>query len=144
MIVCATRGGEASRAVQQQAIAYALKEDESLMFLFVADETQYGAIGGGLRSAFKAELLWMAETLMTLLQKRGRSAGIGTNYRILEGNVKEQIVAYLREQRPELLFVGAPRGTTSDIIGDDEIEQFALEIEKETGVKVIVARPDVE
>jgi hypothetical protein len=107
-IVCATRGGEGSRAVKERAIEHALAHDCALVFLFVIDaeaiEEEGPAAGGrALDSALRRELRWIGRVLLELL--------------------------------------GAPRGTTANVFGDDAIERFAEEIASISGVEVEVARP---
>ena len=142
LIVCATRGGQGSRAVQRAAVAHAKEADARLEFLYVVDDEVIEGISNTLRPALRQELLWIGRTLLELAARRGRLEGVSAEIIVLEGTVRDQIIAYLREHNVLALYVGAPRGTTANNFGDDEIEQFALMVERDTDTKVHVARPD--
>ena len=60
---------------------------------------------------------------------------------IREGPVQDEICRFITEREAELLLIGAPRGTTAVIFGDDKVEQFAADIEKTTGIPVEIVRP---
>lgn len=142
-IVCATRGGEGSRAVQLAAIRRAKESELPLVFLYVADpHSLENDIDEGLKEAIRAELNWMGETLLRIAQKRADSAYLATEVKIREGNVREEIRRFLQEADAELLMLGAPRGTTANVFGDDAIEQLAEEIEAQSSVKVEIVRPE--
>lgn len=139
-IVCATRGGQGSRAVQGAAVRYAASNNSQLIFLYVVDDTQY-PVDEVLRPALRAEMLWLGRTLLQLALRRGALQGVAADLVILEGNTESQILAYVREHRPDILFLGAPRGTTP-YFGDDQIEKFAVAVESDTQTRVELIRPE--
>lgn len=141
-IVCATRGGEGSLAVQVAAIDRAKATGKPLIFLFVTDPLSVSAYDEGLAEAVKAELNWMGETLLRVAQMRADSARVISEVRIRQGNVKEEIPRFLKEVGADLLFLGAPRGTTANVFGDDAIEQFGNQIERDSGIPVEIVRPE--
>ena len=141
-IVCATRGGEGSWAVQLLAIQRATESKRPLIFLFVADPTNLQPYDAILKTAVESELIWMGETLLRIAQLRADSAHIISEVKIRPGRVVEEVIRCVRDQQASLLLLGAPRGTTANVFGDDAIEQFAQKIEQETGVSVEIARPE--
>ena len=141
-IVCATRGGAGSRAVQQQAIKYANERQSELVFLYVIDLTRMSPAEEILRPAVREELQWLGRTLLRIAQKRATKSQIDSEVVIRDGAVFEEICRFLKEQSSDLLLLGAPRGTTANIAGDDVIEQLAEEIHSETGVEVEIVRPE--
>ena len=142
-IVCATRGGEGSRAVQEMAIAQAKELDKPLIFLYVADpQSLDDVLDAELQTAVSAELQWMGETLLRIAQTRADEMYLATDVKIREGNVKAEIIHFLQNNKIDLLMLGAPRGTTANVFGDDTIEQLAEAITKETAVTVEIVRPD--
>ncbi len=142
-IVCATRGGEGSRAVQAAAIQRAKATDSPLNFLYVADPNSLDDdIDAGLKTAVLAELHWMGETLLRIAQKRADAEHLTSNVSIREGNVPQEIIRFVQEVEADLLMLGAPRGTTANVFGDDAIEQLARQIQAEAGVRVEIVRPD--
>jgi nucleotide-binding universal stress UspA family protein len=141
-IVCATRGGEGSRAVQLAAIDRARESGDELIFLFVADSTIQDHVDAALKPAVREELLWMGNAMLQIAKQRAGVRHIDVSLVVREGDVQEEIASFLRESSASLLLLGAPRGTTETIFGDDAIEQFALKITEATGVAVEVVRPE--
>lgn len=142
-IVCATRGGEGSRVAQMAAIEHAKATDKPLIFLYVVDPHSLDEdIDISLREALLAELNWMGETLLRIAQRRADVAHLGTEVRIRKGNVRDEITRFVKDVQADLLVLGAPRGTTANVFGDDAIERLAEWIEGQTAVPVQITRPD--
>jgi nucleotide-binding universal stress UspA family protein len=140
-IVCATRGGAGSRAVQQAAITYARERGTGLVFLFVIDTSSLENEEAEMVAAVRDELLFLGQTLLRIAKKRAANYQVKAEIIVRDGNVKQQISKFLDESSAELLLLGAPRGTTDTIFGDDVIEQFAESIHRDTGVEVEIIRP---
>ncbi len=142
-IVCATRGGEGSRAAQMAAIAQAKLTGKPLLFLYVVDPNSLDdKINDSLKEPMLAELTWMGETLLRIAQKRADTAFLSTEVKIRRGVVQAEIVRFVKEVNADLLILGAPRGTTANVFGDDAIEQLAAGIQQETAVTVEIIRPE--
>jgi nucleotide-binding universal stress UspA family protein len=141
-IVCATRGGEGSRAAQIAAIQRAKAESKRLTFLFVTDPASLGHVDDLLLTAVQEELNWMGQTLLSIARRRAHLAGLEAEVVVRVGEVAIEIVDYLKEYEPDLLLLGAPRGTTANVFGDDAIERFSEAVEKETNVPVEIIRPE--
>lgn len=142
-IVCATRGGEGSRVVQEMAIGRAKEEDKELVFLYIADPNSLDDdLEPELKTAVSAEMHWMGETLLRIAQTRADEMYLATDVKIREGNIRAEVIHYLKSHETDLLLIGAPRGTTANVFGDDTIEQLAEAITKETAVTVEIVRPD--
>ena len=141
-IVCATRGGEGSRAVQLAAIERAKQLGKDLVFLFVADVTFQERVEETLHTAVRDELIWMGNVMLQIAKLRAGERDTDVQLVVKVGGVREEIGRFLRESRADLLLLGAPRGTTATVFGDDAIEQFARSIQEETGVAVEVIRPE--
>lgn len=142
-IVCATRGGEGSRAAQMAAIEQAKAMDKPLFFLYVVDPNSLDdEIDESLKDALLAELTWMGETLLRIAQKRADAVYLSTEVKIRKGKVQEEISRFVKDMNADLLVLGAPRGTTANVFGDDAIERLAEGIRKETAVAVEIIRPD--
>ena len=140
-VVCATRGGAGSRAVQERAIDYARQRELGLVFLFVIDISDLEDADEKLRSAVLAEMAWLGRALLQIAHQRAQGAGIVSEIVIREGKVRDEICRFLDERSAEMLLLGAPRGTTATIFGDDVVEQFAVTVEDATGVPVEIVRP---
>ncbi|MDX1689134.1 MAG: universal stress protein [Candidatus Promineifilaceae bacterium] len=140
-IVCATRGGQGSRAVQLAAIDRAKERNERLVFLYVVDVPLIKEYDEALSGAMHAESHWLGEALLRVAQQRAQREQVKAEIAIREGDVKEEIEAFLTESDAAVLMLGAPRGTTPTVFGDDAIERFAATIENDTGVAVEIVRP---
>jgi len=143
-IVCATRGGEGSRAAQMAAIRRARKEGKPLVFLFVTSPASLGEIDELLLPAIRQELNWMGKTLLQVAKGRAETAGLKASVEIREGDVQEQIEKFLQEAHASVLMLGAPRGITANVFGDDAVERFAQSIQDDTGVEVLIIYPNHE
>lgn len=141
-IVCATRGGAGGRAVQTRAISYARENDKPLVFLYVIDTEALTNKDNALATAVHQELGWLGQTLLRIAQKRAESLQVESEIVVREGPVRDEISRFLQERSAELLLLGAPRGTTSSIFGDDAIEQFAISIQESSNVPVEIVRPE--
>jgi nucleotide-binding universal stress UspA family protein len=140
-IVCATRGGQGSRAAQLKAISCAQETGDRLVFLYVVDLNILGEYDEFLSSAIHAEFHWVGQALLRIARQRAERADIDADIVVRDGAVKEEIERFLQECNASQLLLGAPRGT-STVFGDDAIEQFAQMIEDDTGVPVFVVRPE--
>lgn len=141
-LVCATRGGEGSRAAQLAAIAQAQAENAALTFLYVVDPHSLAGVDESLETAVSAELRWMGQTLLKIAQNRARAAGLHTEIIIRHGHTADQISQFLQDTDTDLLILGTPRGTTANVFGDDAIEQFASTIQQQTQVSVKLIHPE--
>jgi nucleotide-binding universal stress UspA family protein len=143
-VVCATRGGEASRAVQMAAIEQAKSSGSPLVFLYVVAPDSIMGVEPGLEDVVLEELIWLGKAVLNVAEDRAKSEGLSAEKVIRTGNVREEICSYLIEQKASLLLLGAPRSTTTSIFGDDPEERFASSIHDTTGVDVAVVRPDID
>ena len=143
-IVCATRGGEGSRAAQEAAIRRARIEGKPLVFLYITSPDSLGDVDEQLIPAIRQELNWMGQTLLQVAKGRAEAAGLKATVEIREGAVQMEIERFLQESNAEVLILGAPRGLTANVFGDDVVEQFAQTIQADTGIEVQVIYPDSE
>ena len=143
-VVCATRGGEASRAVQMAAIEQAKASGNPLVFLYVVSPDSIKDVEPGLEDAVLEELIWLGKAVLNVAEDRAEGEGVKAKKVIRVGSVRDEICGYLIEQQASLLLLGAPRSTTTSIFGDDPVERFASSIHDNTGVDVAVVRPDID
>jgi nucleotide-binding universal stress UspA family protein len=142
-IVCATRGGEASRRTQEYAIRLAKERGEALIFLCVFDPSFAGQLNVGLAAALADEQRWLGRALLGIAQARAREQGLGAQAEVLSGPVMEGIKEYLRQAQADTLVIGASKEDTSLAAFDmSEVERFAEKVHEDTGVQVIVVPPE--
>ena len=75
-IVCATRGGEASRRTQERAIALAKERGAPLIFLCAVDPSFAGTVSDELAAALADELRRLGRSLLCIAQARAREKGV--------------------------------------------------------------------
>ncbi len=107
-IVCATRGGEASRRTEDRAIALARESDAELVFLYVVDT----AFARGLTGKFDIEIVAkdlreIGKIVLEQARQRAREQGVSARGEIREGVVADEIQRFLeRHEDADLLVVG--------------------------------------
>ncbi len=120
------------------------KEGKPLVFLYVTAPDSLGDVDEQLLPAIRQELNWMGQTLLQVAKGRAETAGLKATVEIREGNVQTEIERFLQESKAEALILGAPRGLTANVFGDDAVELFAQSIQEDTGVEVQVVYPESE
>lgn len=138
-IVCATRGGEASRRTQEKAIALARAREAPLIFLFVADTNFAHLSNPALAEVLADEMERLGRGLLYIARTRAEEQGIFAEIVVRYGAVRQAIEDFLREVQASTLVMGAPgTGSEKKTFSPGELPQFAQEINTTTGVEVIV------
>jgi len=138
-IVCATRGGEASRRTQERAIALAKKRGSELIFLCVVDPGFARPANKALAAALRSELERLGRALLYIAQARAREQGVAAKAVVRCGPVGDTIEAYLREVNARTLVIGAPRNETALRAFDPgEIGLLAEDVKRELGIEIVV------
>ncbi len=141
-IVCATRGGEASRRAQERAIALAREQGAPLIFLFVVDTGPLKP-SKELAGVLADELEQLGASLLCIAQARAREHGVEAEMVVRRGAVRLALESFLREVDAGTLVIGAPerseRGAEHPPVFDPAgIDHFAAQIRAGLGVEVIV------
>ncbi len=142
-IVCATRGGEASRRTQERAVALAREQEAPLIFLFVADTSSIKEKmkpSKELVDVLADELEQMGASLLRIAQARAREQGIEADMVVRRGAVRPVLESFLREVDASTLVIGAPEhGAEHPPVFDPAgMDHFAAQIRAGLGVEVIV------
>lgn len=142
-IVCATRGGEASRRTQERAIALAIERGAELVFLCVFDPSVARSLDSTLAAAVIKERRWLGRALLGIAQARARRAGVDAGAVVLDGPVVETIETYLRQVKASALVIGQSKGDSAmATFRVGRIWHFAERIERDTGVETVVVVPE--
>ncbi|GAB4536458.1 MAG: hypothetical protein Kow0063_22000 [Anaerolineae bacterium] len=138
-IVCATRGGEASRRSQEHAIALARERGDPLIFLFVVDTNFTQPANEALAVALADELERLGRGLLCIAYSRAQEQGVAAEMAVRHGAVRQAIQDFLREVQASTLVLGAPAmGSEKRTFSPEEMPQFARQISASTGVEVVV------
>lgn len=141
-IVCATRGGEASRRTQERAIQLAQERQVSLDFLCVFDPQAQGPLNETLAAAVVAEQRWLGRALLGIARARAKNAGVEATTEVRFGPVLATIEAYLRQVGASTLVLGQSNVDTAlATFHPHHVRGFAQQVAQDTGVEVIVVTP---
>jgi hypothetical protein len=143
LIVCATRGGEAGRRTQEQAIALAKERNEDLIFLCIFDPTFAGDLSDALSEAVLQEQRWLARTLMNVAQSRARVQGVNAQAVLRSGPVVDSIEDFVLESCASTLVIGQPKiDSALGALELDRVQSCAEQLVDRTGIEVVVVTPE--
>lgn len=138
-IVCATRGGEASRRTQERAIALAKERGTPLIFLCAVDPSFAGPVDDELSTALADELRRLGRSLLCIAQARAREQGVEAQTHVRCGPARQTIEEYLHEVDAGTLVIGSPQADTQRQAFDtDEVHRFAEALRQTTDVEVVI------
>ena len=134
-ILCATRGGEASRKTQDAVIAMAKEEGASVLFLYVVDLEFLKLTARGVRPDVVAtEMERMGEFLLAIACERAAAQGVEAEICLRHGPLVEALEQAAREEGADCIAFGRPAGTDSSFSLTD-LERLAAGIKEETGIE---------
>lgn len=138
-IVCAIRGGEASRRTQEKAIAIAKEKKAKLIFLFVIDPDLMKKVDSHIAKEFIEELSFLARLHLRVACYRARKEDLESDFVIGEDKIKEAIENCLKEYKAGLFIMGSPKKDhpQSQFVME-QLKKFIKEISEATGVPVEV------
>jgi nucleotide-binding universal stress UspA family protein len=133
-ILCATRGGEASRRTQDRAIALAKERGDELVFLYVVDIHFLDKTAAPIVVDVENEVTKMGEFLLLMAQERAAAQGVTAGAISRSGKVREELKQAALEEGASLVLLGRPAGDES-VFHLASLQDFAAEVEAETGVE---------
>ncbi len=139
-ILCAVRGGPESRETVTYAIDLALETGARLTFFHALDAEFLNHATIGPLSVVYHELVEMGKFTMLILVDRAQRRGVAeVNYAVWEGNIRKQLQQAAFETKAAVMVMGRPtRSPTQNVFKDDEMENFAAELEKEGQLRLIL------
>ena len=136
VILCATRGGEASLESQDAAIALAKQAGDELIFIYVYDVEFLTHANYALREDLVAdELNRMAEFLMTMAVDRAKAQGLSSRSVIREGEFRAELLSALQDEKARLLILGRP-GEDDGHFALEHLSELARRLQEESGIPV--------
>ncbi|MGW8144443.1 MAG: universal stress protein [Anaerolineales bacterium] len=137
MILCATRGGEASFRAQDKAIKMAKERGHKLVFLYVIDLHFLDKTAAPLVVDVEEEVREMGEFILLMAKERASKQNIIAKTMCRKGKAKEEIIKIAHKEDIELVVLGKPAGDDS-AFRLSGLKKFAAKIEKETGTKTVI------
>lgn len=136
-ILCATRGGEASRRTQDAAIALAKEQGDDLIFLYVADSSFLNRTAAPLVIDVESRLVKMGEFQLLMAQERAAAQGVSAHTVVREGKLRAELVGAARELQVDLIILGRPVDRHDEAIFDETgLQALATSLQAITGAKV--------
>jgi nucleotide-binding universal stress UspA family protein len=136
-ILCATRGGEGSERMQDQAIALAKEQNAELIFFFVADISFLAQMAAPIVIDVERRLEQMGQFQLARVQKRAAAQGIEAQAVVRCGRFRLELVAAAQDLGATLILLGRPHGQTA-VFEEETLSAFAAALQNETGIKVRV------
>lgn len=140
-IVCAIRGGPASRGTIDRAVELAGKVDLPLYFLYVLNLDFLSHTASSRVKTIKKEMQQMGDFILLIAQEKALELGISAKGEVRQGSVGEEIIELCREVGAEYVVLGHPLGQEEDdIFTQERILKFISRIEAESEAKVILVK----
>lgn len=133
-ILCATRGGEASRRTQDKAIALAREQGDELIFLYVVDIHFLDKTAAPIVVDVENEVAKMGEFLLLMAQERAAQQRVTATAIVRKGEVRDELKKAALEENVSLVVLGRPAGDDS-VFQLASLQNYAAEIEAETGIE---------
>lgn len=134
LILCATRGGEASYRTQQAAIALAKERGDKIVFLYIIDLHFLNKTAAPIVVDIESELEQMGRFFLLMAKERAMEQGIEVDTITRKGAVREEIIQAALDLEATLVVLGRPAGEQS-AFETSSLQAFAEKISQETGAQ---------
>lgn len=135
MILCATRGGEASFPTQDAVIALAKKQGDELVFLYVVDISFLNHTAAPLVVDVKSSLEKLGQFQLVMAQERAAEQGILAQTIVRQGQLRAELGIVANEIGATLIVMGRSHGPDA-AFEESALQTFAADLESETGIEV--------
>jgi nucleotide-binding universal stress UspA family protein len=137
IILCPTRGGEASYPNQDRAIAIARERQADILFLYVSNVRFLDRFASPLLVDIEKELDELGEFMLAMAQERAERAGVKAEAEIRHGVFRQALKEVILERQIALVVMGTATGETG-MTTRPYLEELADWICTETGAEVIL------
>lgn len=137
VILCATRGGEASIKTQQRAIELAKENNAKLVFIFVADVRFLEHYTAPRVPSMEGEMEHLGEFLLLMAKERAEKSGVEADFTVRKGDFRAALIEAAKDVGASLIVLGRP--ADDNVTTMDYIENVLSPVLKaETGCDVMV------
>ncbi len=137
LILCATRGGEASYRTQQAAIALAKEHGDEIVFLYIIDLHFLDKTAAPIVVNIENELDQMGQFFLLMAKERATEQGVEVRTITRRGKVQEEIINAVLDEGATRVVLGRPLGKQS-AFQESSLQSFAAEIERVTEAVTIL------
>ena len=138
-ILCPTRGGRASYANQDRAIALAKEREAELLFLYVSNVKFLGLTSLPFIVDIETELDEMGDFILTMAQERADKAGVQAEITVERGVFHEVVKTVIKEHEINTVVLGSSQAGTG-FTTEEYVQKLGETISQEMGVEFIVLR----
>jgi hypothetical protein len=137
-ILCATRGGEASRRTQDAVIEMARQQGSTVVFLYVVDVEFLRLTARGVRpDVVTTEMERMGDFLLAIAVERAQEQGVEAEAVLRHGPLLEALESAAWEEGADAIAFGRPAGIESSFSLSD-LEEMAARITQDTGIETYI------
>jgi nucleotide-binding universal stress UspA family protein len=142
-IVCAVRGGPASKPTISRAISLAKENSLAIYFLYVVNLDFLSHTSSSRVHTITQEMEQMGEFILLSAQATASRQEVEAQGVVRHGNVGAEIIKLCNEVEADYLVLGRPRvQDDADAFTHDQLAEFAKTIEAHTKAKVVVTEQD--
>jgi nucleotide-binding universal stress UspA family protein len=139
-IVCAIRGGPASRPTIDKSIQMAIETQLPLYFLYVVNLDFLARSSVSRTNLISEEIYEMGEFILLTAQTQAEAKNIAAQTVVRRGNVGDEIIALCREINANYVILGRPkREHERNVFTSKRLDTFGQRIEDESGALIILA-----
>ncbi|MEA3351603.1 MAG: universal stress protein [Chloroflexota bacterium] len=139
-IVCAIRGGPASRPTIDKSIQMAAKTGLQLYFLYVVNLDFLSRTASSRVNLISKEMHEMGEFILLTAQTKAETAGITANGIVRSGTVGDEIITLCREIDADYVILGKPKSQQDEnVFTHEQLSKYSQRIEQESGAKIVLA-----
>jgi nucleotide-binding universal stress UspA family protein len=135
IILCATRGGEASYSTQDAVIALAKKQGDELVFLYVVDISFLNHTAAPLVGDVESSLEKLGQFQLVMAQERSAAQGITAQAIVRQGQLRVELGTVAKEIGATLIVMGRSHGPDA-AFEESALQLFADDLQSETGIEV--------
>ena len=139
-IVCAIRGGPASRPTIKKSIQLAVETSLPLYFLYIVNLNFLTHTSSTRTHLISKEMKEMGEFILLTAQAEAQSEGIKAVGVVRQGKVRDEIVEFIQEVEADFVVLGKPKMQPEDtnVFTQDRLDEFSLKIESESSARIII------
>lgn len=141
-ILCATRGGEASRPTHDKAIDMAKASGAELLFLYVFDQSSLPLEATPLLINTEAQMRHMRNFLRRTALEQAHKAGVRARVIVRAGSLRERLISVALEEKVSRILLGNPKEKGS-LFKREALRALATEIASSTGIEVVALIDEV-
>lgn len=144
-IVCAVRGGPASKSTIAKAIALAQETGLPLYFLYVVNLDFLSQTPTSRVHTISKEMHQMGEFILLMARETSARQGISAEGMVRHGSVTEEVIGLCQELETDYLVVGKPQVEQEDtVFTEDLLREFIARTEYQTGATVVFPEEDAQ